>query len=113
MCNKNQLASITDDVVKKATSVLGNKLTSVILYGSYARGDYDGESDIDIMIVADISASELSKITKEFVDFSVDIDLKHDIVLSITLQDKSTYDRYKETYPFFRNIEKEGVDLVA
>lgn len=113
MCTKSQLSVVTADVVEKAKAILGEKLSAVILYGSYARGDYDKESDIDIMIIADISTSEIPKFNKELTDYSVDVDLENDVVLSITIQDKSTYDRYKNTYPFFRNIEKEGVDLVA
>ena len=113
MCTNSQLSVVTADVVEKAKAILGEKLSAVILYGSYARGDYDEESDIDIMIIADISTSEMPKFNKELTDYSVDVDLENDVVLSITIQDKSTYDRYKNTYPFFRNIEKEGVDLVA
>ena len=29
----------------------GDRLHGLILYGSYARGDYDDESDIDLMVV--------------------------------------------------------------
>ena len=42
--------------------VFGEKFQSVILYGSYARGDYDEESDIDIMITVDMSREELKKL---------------------------------------------------
>lgn len=37
----------------KATlqTLYGNRLNEVILYGSYARGDYDDESDVDLMIL--------------------------------------------------------------
>ena len=113
MCTTSQLSVVTADVVEKAKAILGKKLSAVILYGSYARGDYDEESDIDIMIIADISTSEIPKFNRKLTDYSVDVDLENDVVLSITIQDKSTYDRYKNTYPFFKNIEKEGVDLVA
>ena len=34
-------------------------LKSVILYGSYARGDYTPDSDIDIMILVDLSVEEM------------------------------------------------------
>lgn len=32
-------------------ALYGDRLCDVILYGSYARGDYDDESDIDLMIL--------------------------------------------------------------
>lgn len=56
MCTENRLSAVMADVVKKAKSLFGDRLGSVILYGSYARGDYDEESDIDVMITADIFA---------------------------------------------------------
>lgn len=31
--------------------ILGKSLTKIIVYGSYARGDYREDSDIDIMIL--------------------------------------------------------------
>ena len=35
--------------------ILGDSLTKVILYGSFARGDYTDNSDIDIMILTTLS----------------------------------------------------------
>ena len=113
MCTKSRLAEITKDVVKTAAEIFGSRLSSVILYGSYARGDYDDESDIDIMIIADISTSEISKYSKMLTSYSVDVDLRENVVLSLMLQDKSTFDKYKNTYPFYRNVEAEGVELIA
>ncbi|MCM1115569.1 MAG: nucleotidyltransferase domain-containing protein [Clostridium sp.] len=113
MCTENTLKIILDEVCNRAKDEFGTALDAVILYGSYARGDYDEESDIDVMIIADMPSEKIRAFSKLFSDYSLDIDLKYDIVLSLVLQDKATYDRYKSTYPFFKNIEKEGVDLVA
>ena len=35
--------------------ILGDKLTKIIVYGSYARGDYRENSDVDIMILTKLS----------------------------------------------------------
>ena len=45
MCTKNQLKAILDTVVATARTALGDRLRGAYLYGSYARGDYDAESD--------------------------------------------------------------------
>lgn len=113
MCTENTLKTVLDDVCRQAKAELGTSLDAVIFYGSYARGDYDDESDIDIMIIADISADEIKPLAKRLSDYSLNMDLKYNIVLSLVLQDKATFDRYKATYPYFKNIEKEGIDLVA
>ena len=113
MRTENRLSAVMSDVVKKAKSLFGDRLGSVILYGSYARGDYDEESDIDVMITADISPEETARFGRELTDYSVDVALANNVVLSIILQDCATYEKYKNSYPFFMNIEKEGVKLIA
>ena len=35
------------------TELYGDRLKAVYLFGSYARGDYDESSDLDVMIVLD------------------------------------------------------------
>ena len=35
--------------------ILEQNLSKVIIYGSYARGDYHANSDVDIMILVDLS----------------------------------------------------------
>ena len=39
---------IIDEFVKGAKEILGDRVKKIILYGSYARGDYNEGSDIDI-----------------------------------------------------------------
>lgn len=113
MCTQNTLKQLLDQVCGYAKDLLGEKLTAIKLFGSYARGDYDDESDIDIMILADISPEERNQIRDAIFDFTYELNLQYDVLLSITIQDAENYMRYKDSYPFFRNIEREGVDLVA
>ena len=113
MCTQNTLKIVLDKVCDKAKSVFGDSLIAVKLYGSYARGDYDDESDIDIMVVVDKSIADISAYEKQFSDFAFDLTLEYRTLPSILLQDKVTYEKYKNIYPFFKNVEREGVDLVA
>jgi len=41
--------------------MLNRLLKKVIVYGSYARGDYQKNSDIDIMILVDADETEIKK----------------------------------------------------
>lgn len=113
MCNQNTLKTVLDSVCEHSKILLGNKLYAVKLYGSYARGDYDDESDIDIMIIANISPDERTELREKLFDFTFDLNLQYNVLLSVFIQDKKTYEKYKNSYPFFKNIEQEGVDLVA
>lgn len=42
---------VTSEVVNQAVEIIKDDIYKIYLYGSYARGDYTSESDIDIMIV--------------------------------------------------------------
>ncbi|MEM4970160.1 MAG: nucleotidyltransferase domain-containing protein [Sulfolobales archaeon] len=38
-------------LVESFLSVFGDRLVSLVLYGSYARGDFRGDSDVDLIVV--------------------------------------------------------------
>ena len=46
---------LIEQYVSEIKKIYGTHLRQIILYGSYARGDYGPDSDIDIMILLDIS----------------------------------------------------------
>ena len=41
MCTESELKIVTTTVIQEAKRLFGDKLESVVLFGSYARGDYD------------------------------------------------------------------------
>lgn len=47
------ISDIMQDFAKNVRKMLGNSLDSVIVYGSYARGDYSELSDVDEIKRAD------------------------------------------------------------
>jgi len=112
MCTQGQLKDILNETSSSLNTIFGAKLQSVLLYGSFARGDQDDESDIDVMALVDMPKDELAKYRRTVSDLSSEIDLRHDVLLSIKLQDADTFHRYANTLPFFQNIVKEGVSIV-
>jgi len=111
MCTKSQLNIVTSSVAKEAKRLLGDKLDAVILYGSYARGDYDEESDIDIMVRIKCSRDDLMKYFYEFSDIGSQLSLDNDVTVSILIYDTDTFNRYKTAMPFLVNVEREGVKV--
>ncbi len=113
MCTRNQLFIITDSIAKEAKAVFSNKLDAVILYGSYARGEETSESDIDIMVLADVPKEALSDYKKTFIALSSELGLMYDIVITVTLKDTETFNRYIDAVPFYSNVNKEGIRIAV
>ena len=80
MCNRSTLDVLLKETSIELRKIFGEKLDNVILYGSYARGDYDSESDIDVMALIDIEKSELAKYRRKVSEIANNIDLKYDVL---------------------------------
>jgi predicted nucleotidyltransferase len=113
MSEGKDIEAITRQVVEGAKARFGDKLSRVLLYGSYVRGDYNEESDIDIMILADIDAQEASRVDRALTKLASRLDLEYDVCLSLTVKDSHTFDAWVDVVPFYKNVNREGVLLSA
>ena len=111
MYSQTSINYITSKVVQAAKESLGNKLDKVILYGSYARGDYSEESDVDVMVLANISREDRGLERGKIRQLLNCIDLEHDVVLTINVTDTETFNRFFLVEPFYQNVIKDGVVL--
>ena len=108
---KDQLNTLTAEVVEKILKNVDLSIERIILYGSYAKGDADDESDVDIMILCNDEESEVRKRRKITSHIGSDIGLNNDIYISIKLQDKDTFEKWKDVLPFYQNVLNDGVVL--
>ena len=83
----------------------------IILYGSYARGDFRPDSDIDIMILVDMSDIELKSYSEKLSYMTYDFNLDHDIDIKPIAKSEEIFNKWVVNYPFYSNIHKEGVIL--
>ena len=107
--------TLLSTLVEKVKSTFGDNLVSVILYGSYARGDFDADSDIDVMVIIDLPTDEIARYNYEIDKFASRLSLETDIctTVCISLQDNMTFSEYSSSLPFFSNVMSEGVTLYA
>ena len=112
MCTKNELQIILDEIAATAKEIFGEKLDSVILYGSYARGDYTPESDVDIMIlVREITPEKLWKYKEPIVQKESELGIQYDLLISVTIKDIETFNKHLDVLPFYQNVMREGIKV--
>ena len=113
MCSQQQLTGIIERLIGDVKAILGESIHEVILYGSYARQDADDESDIDVMVLLDLPREQLPAYRRSLAEISGNLLFEFGIVVSPVLESKAFFDRNRETYPFFRNIDREGIRYAA
>lgn len=107
------LQNILESYVDELKKIYGNALKYVILFGSYARGDYKQDSDIDIMILAEGTDIDLKQYQSKLAAITFDYNLDHDLEINPVVVSINTFNKWVHVYPFYQNIDKEGVKLYA
>ena len=93
------------EFVNVALEKYGEKIENIILFGSVARGEAKEGSDVDILVVGDVSLEEL-------VDISIPILLEDGELISAKDMKKEHFEYLaKEGYSFVRNVLNDGVVL--
>ena len=113
MCTKNELNSILQKLTQIYRSVYGENLVQVILYGSYARGDYHTDSDVDVVAIVHGDRKTLQQQLKKVWDSSCELELEYDTILSPTVIPYEEFKQYQTVLPYYRNISQEGVVISA
>ena len=86
--------------------IMGSKLIKVIVYGSYARGDYNSSSDVDVMILVKMSDNEIKKIENQVYDLAFDIEMDTGVDISPIIKNEEQYEYWLDTLPFYKNIHE-------
>ncbi len=77
------------------------------------RGDNKLDSDIDVAAIVKGDRTTLQQELKKIWDVSNDWGVEYDTIISPTVIPYDEYQQYKDIMPYYQNIEREGVDLVA
>ena len=105
MPDKNQILQL----IKESVNTTDPK-AMLILYGSYARGDYNESSDIELLILID-----KEKVThKDRVGLSYplyDIQFQYGILVNSMICTGQSWETKHRATPFYENVTREGVVL--
>ncbi len=82
----------------------------LIIYGSKARGDYDKDSDIDLLILVDKQVN--TALEDEIINLAYDVELLHDVVFGLLIESKKIWNsEISRAMPIHWNVDREGVPV--
>ena len=104
---------IINEFITEVNKIFGERVKKIILYGSYARGDFNKNSDIDILILTDFTDDEIVQCRSEIVQLAYNIEWnnKFNIHLSPLVKNIDRFNYWLEALPFYMNVQNEGVIL--
>jgi len=101
-----KIKTIVSELRTSFEALYGDRLVSMILFGSHARGDAEPGSDIDVLVVLKEPVSPGTEITRTS-EIRSQLSLKYDVVVSCTYVSTERYTT--EQSPLLINIRREGV----
>jgi predicted nucleotidyltransferase len=105
--NKKDIKLAVDKLKDVLAQELGRNI-KIILFGSAARGEYNSESDIDILVL--IPGIVNNRLEEQIFNIAYDIELSMDVVFGIIVYSVDFWNSdFAGVMPLYNNIEREGI----
>ncbi len=105
MRNIDEIEGLIKDIKARLIELFGRGIKEVILYGSFARGEAEENSDIDLAVIVDDDL-ETGDVEREISEYLFDILLEQEELVSVVAISEKTYKNYK--MPVINAVKKEG-----
>ena len=109
MCTKEQALEILSEAYARCQELYEGRVRDAYLYGSYARGDFHAESDVNLLMTVDLDAGELQSYQRALSCINGDLSLAFEITVSVKAEPHARFLQYKDVPAYCRNVGKEGI----
>lgn len=106
-----EMKKLISEYVVAVREIYGEHLKQIILYGSYARGDYTKDSDIDIMLLVDLDEAEQDGFADALSELDFEYNMKYGIWMMPIVKNKKSFLQWSDICQFYKNIKEEGISL--
>jgi len=98
-----------DEFLRRVLEKYRSKIESIILFGSVARGETRGDSDMDILVV--VKERNIADM-KEIYGIAFEVSMEHSLDISPKVYAaREVLNRIEIDAPFIKEVLKEGVSL--
>lgn len=109
------MPQIVQDLIKQYViairNLYGKHVKQIILYGSYARGDFHKDSDVDVMVLVDLPDTQIESYSDALSELGFEYNIKHDMWFLPVVKNIQHFGQWCTIYPFYSNVVKEGITL--
>ncbi len=104
-----QQQAATTELVRRLCTAYPNRILSVALFGSVARGDFTPDSDIDILIIASNADADFEW---DVLDIGARVSLECDVIFNLHVYSQDLWKTLQSARrTLWRNVKREGVQL--
>ncbi len=104
-----QQQAATTELVRRLCTAYPNRILSVALFGSVARGDFTPDSDIDILIIASNADADFEW---DVLDIGARVSLECDVIFNLHVHSQDLWKTLQSARrTLWRNVKREGVQL--
>ena len=107
LISEKRLKALLAELKKGLKSIYGSRLRGFFLYGSYARGEQQKDSDIDVLIVLDQIEHYAGEVDRSGQAAS-DLSLKYGVSISRVFVSELDWQQKKDSF-FLDNVREEAV----
>lgn len=104
----SEIVQLAEESALRIRSSFGDRVSQIILFGSCARGENTKDSDVDIALILNGKYNHLLY-EDILADISADMMDKYNELVNFICLSLKDYTEKKGWYPFYMNIEKEGI----
>ena len=106
--SRKEIKPLLPQIKKLLERVYGKRLLNVFLYGSFAKGRANKESDIDIAVILKGKVNKGKEIDK-ICDLLYDLELDTDELISVYPLSENELEN--SIWPLYQHIKKEGIKI--
>ena len=98
---------------RQLQDLFGPHLRETIIFGSYARGEADEGSDVDLMLLVDLPRQEIVRYRRPVSNIAGAYLVSESLLISPIIENEAFFDAHRESLPFYQNIAREGAPIDA